>query len=302
MQRPLAGKGGVVLLIRKSSLPPEVVPKQKIIVPGLVIKAVAQNGDKLGSFWCVHNYGLKAEDVRSSEQEIGREISSAKQNPTKRTVILAGDWNFLAPGEKQHSLADPTIKKVQFDAITPLRPHQTTWQCILGSLTELQQNELTHFVSSSLTEARLDRVYTSSPPWWLLNDKLAGNVAKSAKESHESGLSDHAAVIISARLAPALPEERRPVPRHIAEHDKFKEYHDELFAACKAHALPAMSRLRVHKLIIREAARLTRNYCLETVGDDGYARNTTLNSVARAIIRNDGRLARRLIERSAIAA
>ena len=125
---------------------------------------------------------------------------------------------------------------------------------------------------------------------------------KSAKESHESGLSDHAAVVISARLAPALPEERRPIPRHIAEHAKFPEYHDELFTACKVHSLPAMSRLRVHKLIIREAARLTRNHILETSGDDEHVRNLTLTSAARAIVRNDPSLARKLINRSAVAA
>jgi hypothetical protein len=37
-------------------------------------------------------------------------------------------------------------------------------------------------------------------------------------------------------------------------------------------------------------------------GDEGHARNVTLNSIARAVIRNDGALTRKLIQRSKLAA
>ena len=52
---------------------------------------------------------------------------------------------------------------------------------------------------------------------------------------------------------------------------------------------------------IRQAARLTKNHRLETHGDYSYARHVTVNSIARAIILNEGALARRLIPRSAVA-
>ena len=295
-------EGGIVLLLRKASLAAEVELKRKIVVPGRVIKAVVQSGDKIGSFWGVHNFGLHVSDLQKITSEISREIDSAKENPMKRTVIVAGDWNFLAPGEKQHSLAAPTRLKVAADAITPVRQHQSRWQAIIDNLTELQQTDLTHYVPGSLTEARLDRVYTTSPSWALINAGFCGSVVKSARESHETGLSDHAAVVISAKLVPALPEECRPIPRYVTDNKKFIEFHDALCAAIRLDSLPAMPRLRAHKLVIREAARLTRNHILEKWGDEGQARNITLNSVARSIIRNDGALARKLIQRSNVAA
>ena len=78
----------------------------------------------------------------------------------------------------------------------------------------------------------------------------------------------------------------------------FRELHDRIFDEIGVAKLPPWRRLLAHKLVIREAARQTRNNMLETSGESGYGLNITLTSAARAIARNDSRLASVLIASS----
>ena len=52
-----------------------------------------------GRFLNVHNFGLSAFDVRRVVNRMRRPISLAKSDPGKFGVMIAGDWNFLVPGD-----------------------------------------------------------------------------------------------------------------------------------------------------------------------------------------------------------
>ena len=193
-------------MVRRDALRADATVTPSIVIPGRVLKVVVRSRVcGMGTFWNVHNFGLDSDSMHTINSELQKDIREARALPTARSLIVAGDWNFVAPGETQCSLAAPKLKKINADAIVPSRPHQRTWQKLLDDLTKLQQHGWTHYVPGSMTCARLDRIYTATPSWHLVCSRWAGNVAKDPRATHEAGLNDHSLVTVATRATPPVP-------------------------------------------------------------------------------------------------
>ena len=115
------------------------------------------------TLWNIHNEDLLQDSVKSVALRLQNDIDKANKDPLENAIWCAGDWNFLAPGDSQMSLASPSRSPSASDSPTPLRKNQKLWQDKLDQLVEVQQIGPTHFTASSLTCARIDRIYTSTP-------------------------------------------------------------------------------------------------------------------------------------------
>ena len=112
----------------------------------------------------------------------------------------------------------------------------------------------------------------------------------------------HAPVGCTFSAKPQLPVDQRPIPRHVLDHHhRFPTVLNNLRIAAQLDSLSVPLQLQEFKLLIREAARITRDEILASVADPGTKQLITLASISRAVWHGDKRLARILVNRSALA-
>jgi hypothetical protein len=169
---PDRATGGVVIMVRTSALRPDATVANCVVVAGRVLRVVIKSeSGGTGYFWCVHNFGLNVPNMAIISNMMQKDIRDARTQPMTCSLVVAGDWNFLAPGETQSSLGAPKPQKINVDAIVPARSHQGAWQKILDALTELQQHGWTYYVPGNMTCSRLDRIYSATPAWHLISSR-----------------------------------------------------------------------------------------------------------------------------------
>jgi hypothetical protein len=172
---------------------------------------------------------------------------------------------------------------------------------MLGKLTEVEQGDATRFDHGSISTSRLDRLYTSIPPWALLNSDVSAVTVIHPRQAHDRQLSDHSPVIMSIAQRKPLQPEMRPIARSIFKHEMYKPIHDRLCDELELDTIPTFERWEVHKEVIREAARLAKEAMFLEAGGSTEAVNMRLTSIARAVTRNDAKLANILITHAAVA-
>ena len=62
---------------------------------------------------------------------------------------------------------------------------------MIGRLTVIEQGDATRFDNGSLSTSRLDRLYTSIPPWALLVCDVSSATLLDPRQAHDKKLSDH---------------------------------------------------------------------------------------------------------------
>ena len=114
--------------------------------------------------------------------------------------------------------------------------------------------------------------------------------------------SDHAPVVLIAAPRRPRPPRARPVAKEVFASPLF-----ERFAACYDGALnwdlmPVTERWRVHTLMLQECARRARDALFAEARPAPEVERMVLHACARAVCRNDGATARRLVDGSPLAA
>ena len=298
---PDRNNGGTAIFIKKDDLKAECSVTNDNLIAGRVQRVEVLVDAEHLVLWNIHHEHLAPNRTREVVRVMTQDVEEADGDSLRRAVWSAGDWNFLAPGETQLSIASPVACSSAPDNCSPLSSNQTTWQETLGRMTELQQSAPTRFSTSSLTCSRLDRIYTSTPGWILTSLSARAFLFAQPRELHERGVSDHAPVCAAQSMRRRLPRDLQPIPRDVIESIHFKEKHDQLAKDANLDALPVVQRWERHKAILRKAGEHARNALLNARDQSNFQVNQTLTTIARVVWHNDVRLGRKLLECSSIA-
>ena len=107
-------------------------------------------------------------------------------------TLLAGDMNFLAPGEHRLLIEKP---RDLLHARNDHSFHDATWGRIFEGMVELQQQSHTHYDHASLSLSRIDRLYMAAPPWIIANVVWKATIMCQPQLLFDEGISDHAPVL-----------------------------------------------------------------------------------------------------------
>ena len=152
-------------------------------------------------------------------------------------AFVLGDWNFSVPGESASAI-NHTINKHPDNTHAARTAAQderdaAAWAPLLGGLIEHHQNEPTRLGTRTnmgrpedddlhITSSRLDRVYSTFPPWALLQLRSTSQVSTPVSKCVAAFISDHAPVRVTFHTHPQTPKHLRPIPKWIAKHPVFK--------------------------------------------------------------------------------
>jgi len=274
--------GGVISMVKKSILPMGARPTFKVLVPGRVLSTVITIGNTFIANLNVHNFGLTQEEHRLiSDYVAGLKRQQSDDPSGKSFVVINGDFNFLAPGERAFHIDDNSPP--DFDSRPP--PYSTElrrWLPVLENMTEAFQPEPTRLGLSAIREAgadadadphhglvatRLDRMYVSIPPWRMMLLKAQAKTTHNLVQLKRSGISDHCPVKLTIGSRQALPKDQLPIPSWVAKHPKFAEHLAALQEATDLESMQPFERLAAHKRLIRQASDITLKDLLSKPAD-----------------------------------
>eukprot|EP00972_Heterocapsa_arctica_P020087 2965561-Heterocapsa_arctica.AAC.1 len=84
--------------------------------------------------WNIHNHDISRATLAVFSAELRDELAWAKRDPLVRTLIVGGDFNFVAPGEGTLRSAD----RHDGHGAPQERPGQRDLQNLLGLMTDVQ--------------------------------------------------------------------------------------------------------------------------------------------------------------------
>ena len=151
--------GGTVTLIRAlGSSFSDFVPTT--LVEGRVIRvAYCPEGVCSSVVWNVHNHDLSDAAARLVARLIAEDTAWANDMPQMRSVIVAGDWNFLPPEEVRLSVSTPQPTPLIKDDY--VGQQAKIFSQPLGKLIDVAPDVYTRYDASRHLVSRLDRIYVS---------------------------------------------------------------------------------------------------------------------------------------------
>ena len=125
--------------------------------------------------WNVHNQDLAADELQRTLASLKADLALATKAPLSAVVVIAGDWNFAADGDRSFAMADA---EACFTSSAPphKRQHAVPWSSALAGCTDIHANFMTHWSETFCSASRLDRVYVSLPGWALVNAAVSASV------------------------------------------------------------------------------------------------------------------------------
>jgi len=290
-----SGTAGTAFLVSKEIAAQEADVLPTRVVHGRVLLIAIRHGDYCSEYVDIHNFELSPDDIAKTHAVLRQMSQRANEDPEHYTGWAMGDFNFLAPAEVPFFIHTPDKKLIGHAAIVTHQPAVKKWQRVLGQLTELQQSSPTYFSVHTTTMQRYDRIYTTMPPWELTMVQAHAQLHEGPKLLQSRGISDHSPVLVSLTLARQLPADERPIPAHIFKLPDFKREHDRPADIARLEALPPFERLRQHKLIIKEAARIARDNALHAEDRSAGMESMALSTLARTVWHNNTKDARKLL-------
>ena len=159
---PDSGSGGLLFAIRKTFSSTSVLHET---VPGRVAYAAINTTFGTLNVINVHNYGTSESQMAVVERTIRSLIDDGIARYKEVMTLLAGDMNFLDPGEHRLLIEKP---RDLLHAHNDHSFHDAMWGRIFEGMVELQQQSHTHYDHASLSLSRIDRLYMaagSSQTW-----------------------------------------------------------------------------------------------------------------------------------------
>ena len=286
--------GGTVVMLRKrlfdgASFNIDEVERGR----ALRVEARYVNGKSL-VLWIIHNYGIV--NRNSLLDYLERDLKRSRQDPSSFVAFVQGDFNFISHGESRFFAANQT-RRSESNSGTMCR----RWHDVLDGFVELKQESPTHFVPSSMSLSRIDRVYTSAPSWMVASLHVNGSVIDPPQVLFQKRISDHSPVLTRIAVHAPKPRGEQPIPHEVAASPQFAEILARLEAEIDLDAMDVIQRWREHKKLLRKAGMEARKVILQSEMTSNYSIGQVLISVSRAVFRNDCRTAKVLIDNSAVA-
>jgi hypothetical protein len=135
----------------------------------------------------------------------------------------------------------------------------------------------------------------------LVNINVEARVSGNPQALAKDGIRDHSAVFVALAPRPPLPPCSRPAPSFIFKTDTFQRIYDKFIQNIPIGGLGTVERWEVHKSILQETARRTRNALLRLQPRHREVELLVLNSVARAVATCSRQLAVALLDSSEVA-
>ena len=106
--------------------------------------------------WSVHNFDLGERQVKEIETMVQCDVTEAETDPTRRSVVLAGDWNFCPTDEPGFDLKNAVGS---FAANSESNAQNApAWKKILVPFTDIHADQVTHWSEQRQAASRLDRI------------------------------------------------------------------------------------------------------------------------------------------------
>ena len=288
--------GGVVTLIRRSCFPKCSLCQHEVVL-GRVMRVSITDSDGITlDVWNIHNFGIP--ETSLVVDRILDDVNTAKRYPMTRAIVFGGDFNFHEKGEGRFHIRQPGKR---YDTNHNDRACSGPWARLIDAAIELMQPDHTHITTSSMTTARLDRIYLGAPSWAMTGLSCNGSTMDTPQNVYQRSLSDHAPVQV--RIAPmrCRPPSSQPIAHSVAASKFFRERLAELESQHDLDSLLPVQRWKKHKELIKMAGKAARNDILLSEASSGFAVAQVLISLARAVNRSDINTANILIKNSGLA-
>ncbi|CAK0905842.1 unnamed protein product [Prorocentrum cordatum] len=269
------------------------------LVSGRVLKTWLVGAHAEIRHYNVHNHDLHQGDVQRISALISTGLEWAQADPQSRLVVVCGDFNFAA-SEPLH-LSQPSLKR-STRPTNNNRTHMKSWLVALGKMIEISAEDPTHYCKESHTVAQLDRLWLSEPGWVACQLRHSAAVVSSPERLSEQRISDHAALRVHLQHRSLDDSYRRPVPRFVYLCDDFRARLDKLLRQ-GGRFFTDMSpprQMERYKVLIDAAAYDTLQQILVTDIDKPEAQLIFARQAARAIWRQDARLAQKVANSSEV--
>ena len=286
--------GGLVSLLAKKDFPSSTVFSSFPIIPGRALRTLIMFDDRQQIHYNIHNHNISSTELATLFNHINNDINLTNLQPLNVSIILAGDFNFLSPGDFPLPLSRSTAPS---DFPSNASPH-TKWNLLLAPFTEIQPLEHSHFNASSDSLSRLDRIYVLAPPWVFTKLKCAGTILSDPILLHSQKISDHAPVCIRISSPSPMPKLQQPLPAFLFKTPEYRLIHDQLLSASSLDSLPTLLRWQTHKDIMREAATQARDVLLLQATLSPPAASMLFSTMSRLVWYNKVSLAYKLILKS----
>ncbi len=183
----------------------------------------------------------------------------------------------------------------------PSGSHKNKWDNILADFTELHQPHPTHFTSSSSLLKRIDHGYTSTPPSLLIKIGITASVVKNPDTYWLAGLSDHSPLGFSFHPKFLQNNVTSSFPKVWFETKAYVTCLEVLIGSFNWDNFGPLEKLRTLKLCIKSAAFYSRDVLFFSDSNGSVCKRQVLESISRAVWRNDRKLAQKLLDVSSLA-
>ena len=271
----------------------------QVLVPGRALRLGLDGGGgrPLSAFF-VHNFGISLQQMIAIQDSIKQDIAD------ERCVVLVGDFNLYASGERRIMVPKPECGALYSSSDAgehSIRPFQARWQRIFDSLVELKSPLPTRFASHDSSLVRIDRGFTncarSGIPLMCHNI----GVIKDPLFWHVQGMSDHAPWFWEVTPRRVKQEGNLTLKKEWLAHPSFKVRFDEIVQEAELGQCPLAERNILIKGYIRTCALHARDVLF--VDEPNSINNILLRlgSISRAVWLGDKRLAEILLSYSDLA-
>ena len=128
--------GGIATLVSKDWFPDVRSLRHQVIAIGRISRVELASDERRLIFWNVHNHDVPDIAMETVSCSLDADIDDAAANPLAVSVFVAGDFNFLAPGE--HPFRPALVADAPGeDPAVRVRLGQRAWTARLDKLTVL---------------------------------------------------------------------------------------------------------------------------------------------------------------------
>ncbi|CAK0845876.1 unnamed protein product, partial [Prorocentrum cordatum] len=248
-----------------------------------------------------HNYNWDESHFSAIAAKMGE--AHAKAHPESheehhRYSVAIGDFNIS--DQPVYSYDTPTAT---WSAATPharADGNANAWRQLFRTMTEFPTGQPTRFSKATRTASAIDRAFISTDEHALLHNDISYEINREAVALSNARLSDHALVVLRLRETTVKPLGERAMPSLIFKMPRYRHHNETFYNLSSIQHMGVEGRWRATKILMREAARLTRDEAQQCRKDDisDFARQgrlITARAISRAVWQNNTPTAELLI-------
>ena len=247
----------------------------------------------------IHNYGISSQNFQSLSQHLDFIQQQASMLPLDFFAAAVGDCNYIIDGEPRFRVGQVPDTSSVASSVSAGASRAAQFGEVLSTWIELHQPYPTHFSSSNNSCARLDRVYVSTGVSAFMNLRISVCPVSPPETMFQQELSDHSPVNADFSTLPITTKASFPIPKWIFRDPDYAPSLRNVCDYASVLELPLVERLSCYKTCIRIVAKHVRN--CNTICGSPISDLTVLNSISRAVWRQDVKLARELCSVSDLA-